>query len=109
MKIKRVTWSHRYDFSADMECEHCGHVEKLTTGYDDANYHENVIPKMVFPACKKDRSGEENKALVAAAAEKKRRADCYDELLEALKDAYPHIGNDQLRMRIGSIIAKAMP
>lgn len=30
-----------------------------------------------------------------------------NELLEALKDAYPYIDNDHLRTRIGNLIAKA--
>lgn len=29
------------------------------------------------------------------------------DLLEALKDAYPHIGDDALRARIGAVICKA--
>ena len=29
-----------------------------------------------------------------------------DELLEALKDTYPHIDNQALRFRIGSVIAR---
>lgn len=33
------------DFKAIFECEHCGHT-KTKSGYDDANYHQNVIPTM---------------------------------------------------------------
>ena len=58
MKIKEVTSQSRNDFSAIMECEHCGHLHKLTTGYDDAYYHERVIPGMFCKACKKNRAGE---------------------------------------------------
>ena len=53
MRIKEITSQHRRDFSADMACEHCGHEEKLTSGYDDENYHQNVIPKMKCKACGK--------------------------------------------------------
>lgn len=57
MFIKQIISSHRYDFSAVMECEHCGHQQVITTGYDDANYHNNVIPKMTCAKCMKDRAG----------------------------------------------------
>lgn len=51
MKIKTITYQHRRDFHADMECEHCGAESKLTTGYDDDFYHGNVIPKMKCDEC----------------------------------------------------------
>lgn len=53
MKIKKITSQHRRDFSAILECEHCGEEEKLTTGYDDDHYHRNVIPAMKCPKCGK--------------------------------------------------------
>lgn len=49
MKIKAITSQSRRDFWAIYECEHCGAEEK-GYGYDDSNFHKNVIPKM---ACKK--------------------------------------------------------
>ena len=52
MKIKEITSQSRRDFWADYECEHCGHIHK-GTGYDDANFHQNVIPKMKCPECGK--------------------------------------------------------
>lgn len=51
MKIKRILNQHRRDFRADYECENCGHIEKDKSGYDDANFHNNVIPKMKCPKC----------------------------------------------------------
>ena len=54
MFIKEILWQHRNDFTATMECEHCGATRKLTTGYDDAHYHNNVIPAMKCNACGKD-------------------------------------------------------
>lgn len=51
MKIKNVTWQHRYDFSAIMECKHCGKDSKNDCGYDDDNYHRNVIPVLKCPHC----------------------------------------------------------
>lgn len=56
MKIKQINYQNRRDFYADYECEGCGHVEKDARGYDDANFHNNVIPKMRCPACGKTSS-----------------------------------------------------
>lgn len=58
MFIKEITSRIRYDFNAVMECEHCGHQQGITTGYDDWNYHANVVPKMTCAACKKNRAGD---------------------------------------------------
>ena len=52
MKIKEITSQHRRDFRAVYVCEHCGH-EHNGTGYDDANFHQNVIPQMPCGECKK--------------------------------------------------------
>ena len=56
MKIKKITSQHRRDFSAIMECEHCGNEEINRYGYDDANYHQNVIPAMKCKECGKTAS-----------------------------------------------------
>ncbi len=53
MFIKQINRQHRRDFWADYECENCGHIEKDQPGYDDANFHENVVPKMKCPKCGK--------------------------------------------------------
>lgn len=50
MKIKRILHQHRRDFRAIYECEHCGY-EKEDGGYDDAYFHNKVIPGMVCPKC----------------------------------------------------------
>lgn len=52
MRIKEITSQYRRDFHAIYECEHCGY-EYEGTGYDDANFHHNVIPKMKCPKCGK--------------------------------------------------------
>jgi hypothetical protein len=57
VKIKEITSQHRNDFRAIMECEHCGGIQKLTTGYDDSYYHDKVIPAMTCQSCGKDRAG----------------------------------------------------
>ena len=51
MKIKTINRQHRRDFYADYECEGCGRIEKNQRGYDDANFHQNVIPTMVCKQC----------------------------------------------------------
>ncbi len=53
LKIKNITNQIRRDFWAVFECEHCGHVTKEESGYDDANFHKNVIPAMRCPICGK--------------------------------------------------------
>ena len=55
MHIKKITSQNRRDFHAIYECEHCGFTEKRG-GYDDANFHQNVIPKMVCDKCGKQAS-----------------------------------------------------
>ena len=53
MKIKKITYQHRNDFHALLECEHCQHVQELKTGYDDAYYHQKVLPAMECKSCGK--------------------------------------------------------
>lgn len=52
MKIKEITSQSRRDFWAIYECEHCAATER-GSGYDDANFHRNVIPQMKCKACGK--------------------------------------------------------
>ena len=52
MRIKEIVSQHRRDFKAIYECEHCGETERLG-GYDDDNFHRNVIPNMTCDACGK--------------------------------------------------------
>ena len=52
MKIKTIENQFRRDFYAVYECEHCGHAQR-GSGYDDDNFHRNVIPAMKCNACGK--------------------------------------------------------
>ena len=61
MKIKTILTQSRRDFTAIYECEHCSHEQK-GIGYDDANFHQNVIPTFECPKCKKT-SGEDYRPL----------------------------------------------
>lgn len=61
MKIERFIYQHRRDFKAIFKCEHCGHEEEKS-GYDDANFHNNVIPSMKCGNCGKT-AGEDYRPL----------------------------------------------
>ena len=61
MKIQKIESQSRRDFYAIYECEHCGHTKK-GSGYDDAYFHQNVIPKMKCEKCGKT-AGEDYRAL----------------------------------------------
>lgn len=52
MRIAGGIEQHRRDFVATFECEHCGHRERKS-GYDDAHFHQNVIPDMECSKCGK--------------------------------------------------------
>lgn len=60
MKIKTVTYMHRNDFKAIYECEHCQN-EYEAWGYNDSNFHENVIPNVHCDECGKKSNGELHK------------------------------------------------
>ena len=55
MRILKRTSGSRRDFYAIYKCEGCGY-EHERSGYDDRNFHDNVIPKMACPECKKSRN-----------------------------------------------------
>ncbi len=61
MKIKKITFQLRNDFGAVLECEHCGHDQKLMSGYNDAYYHNHVLPAIVCELCGKNRAGQTRK------------------------------------------------
>jgi transposase-like protein len=56
MKIKRITSQHRRDFTAVIVCEGCQHEQELKGGYDDRNYHDNVLPNFKCKKCEKSRN-----------------------------------------------------
>lgn len=57
MRIAEILWSHRNDYKALMVCEHCGHEQTDDAGYNDAFYHQRVIPAMHCGWCGLDREG----------------------------------------------------
>lgn len=52
MVIKEITYQHRRDFKAIYVCHNCGY-EKEDRGYDDDNFHRNVVPAKICPNCGK--------------------------------------------------------
>lgn len=56
MYLKAKTYQSRRDFRGIFACNHCDH-EHEEWGYDDANYHHNVIPNMTCPDCGKKGGG----------------------------------------------------
>tara|TARA_R110000772_G_scaffold267971_3_gene393566 strand:+ start:9395 stop:9610 length:216 start_codon:yes stop_codon:yes gene_type:complete len=50
MFIKTIINQNRRDFKGIYECEHCSKQE-TAGGYDDENFHKNVVPKMACKAC----------------------------------------------------------
>ena len=52
MFIKRIVNQSRRDFVAIYKCEHCKHTAK-GYGYDDTNFHANVIPMQKCSKCEK--------------------------------------------------------
>ena len=55
MKIKEILSQIRRDFTAIYMCEHCDHEEE-GNGYDDDNFHRNVVPMMKCKKCGKKAS-----------------------------------------------------
>ncbi len=52
MHIKAILSQHRRDFRARFKCENCGY-ECTDVGYDDAHYHNIVLPEIECPNCLK--------------------------------------------------------
>lgn len=55
MKILKIVRQNRRDFHALYECESCGNVVEQN-GYDDRNFHDNVLPTMKCTKCGKSRN-----------------------------------------------------
>lgn len=56
MRILKIISQHRRDFTAILICEHCDHKQDLKNGYDDDNYHRNMIPTIKCTSCGKTAS-----------------------------------------------------
>ena len=55
MKIEKITNQLGNDLYGVLVCESCGSTQKLIGGYDDANYHNNVMPTIKCKTCGKSR------------------------------------------------------
>ena len=65
MRIKTRISQYRRDFTADYECESCGHVQR-GYGYDDANFHTYVIPAMKCIGCGATATGPSSHPIIPA-------------------------------------------
>ncbi len=52
MRIAEILSQSRRDFRAIYECEHCK-ANEIGSGYDNSNFHQNVIPEMICKNCNK--------------------------------------------------------
>lgn len=52
MRIKKIISQHRRDFRAIYVCDNCGH-EHEDSGYDDAYFHNTVVPGFICKECEK--------------------------------------------------------
>jgi len=59
MYITDITSQTRRDIRINIKCGSCGHQELGVSGYDDTNFHVNVIPSMKCEKCGK--TAKENK------------------------------------------------
>ena len=50
MRILKIVSRYRNEFYALFECEQCGQQDRRS-GYDDENFHQNVIPKIECSKC----------------------------------------------------------
>ncbi len=57
MKIHKHIDQIRNDFWCTYICEHCDHETGKSTGYNDAHFHDNVIPAKHCPKCGLNRAG----------------------------------------------------
>ena len=53
MYILNKTSQHNNDFTAILQCEHCDSTQRLTSGYNDSNYYNKVIPAIRCNSCGK--------------------------------------------------------
>lgn len=58
MRIIGITAALGRDLYGTLLCEHCEATAKLSGGYDDAHWHNNVLPAFHCKKCGKNRAGE---------------------------------------------------
>lgn len=55
MFIKQITSCYGRDIYGIFRCEACNKEQKMGAGYDDDNYHNNVVPKIKCNSCNESR------------------------------------------------------
>lgn len=53
MRLIHKTSQYRRDFNGILKCQNCNHKQELKGGYDDAYYHQKVIPAIKCKKCDK--------------------------------------------------------
>ena len=53
MRVEKITFQLRNDFSATIKCEGCEKTQKLERGYSDAHYYSYVLPEIKCNSCGK--------------------------------------------------------
>ena len=53
MRLIEIIDQHRNDFTGVLECEFCDKKQLMRNGYDDYNFHSNVIPRIQCVSCGK--------------------------------------------------------
>lgn len=66
MQIKARVSQYRRDFKAIYVCEFCGYETAESYGYDDANFHNNVIPNMKCNECDKSSGAPSSSPIIPA-------------------------------------------
>ena len=90
MKIISLDQGNGRDLYGMMKCEHCNTSARLSGGYNDAFWHEKVLPAFHCKECGKNRAGELRSDEVTArniAAELLER----DIEIAALRDGNAHL------------------
>lgn len=57
MKVVRAYDFFNNDCTMDTQCEHCGHISKDMSAYNDSYYRNEVVPKRFCSVCGKNAEG----------------------------------------------------
>lgn len=66
MKILSIEAGNGRDLYGQLLCEHCDAVDELKGGYNDAHWHQRVLPAWHCGHCGRNRAGELRSAEVTA-------------------------------------------
>ena len=64
MYITKITSQHRRDIRMRLKCGSCGNEEHNISGYDDAHFHSEEVPKMKCIKCGKNAKDNDNEVRI---------------------------------------------